>query len=74
MVTYSNTVTWIIPWIEEMTATIHGMAKVAHDRVTEQAAEPKEPLLKGRPCWESSVTRGAALHYCLVTQLSPTLL
>lgn len=47
-------------------ATIHGMAKVARDRVTEQAAEPKEPLLKGRPCWESSVTRGAALHTFVV--------
>lgn len=65
MVTYSNAVAWIIPWIEE---AVHSqssrMAKVARDRVTEQAAEPKEPLLKGRPCWESSVTRGAA--HCII--------
>lgn len=47
-------------------ATIHEMATVEHDRVTEQAAEPKEPVLKGRPCWESSITRGAALHTFVV--------
>ena len=47
-------------------ATIHGIAKVEHDRVTEQAAEQKKPLLKGKPCWESSITRRVALHTFVV--------
>jgi len=47
-------------------ATIHGIAEVEHDRVTEQAAEQKKPLLKGKPCWESSITRRVALHTFVV--------
>lgn len=50
MVTYSNTVALDNPMDRGSWPATTIMAKVARDRVTEQAAEPKEPLLKGRPC------------------------
>ena len=43
-----------------------GSQKVEHNRVTKQSAEQKEPLLRGKPCWESSVSRGPALHNFVV--------